>query len=114
MNEEQTSGEVPEGAAVFPLIPPELGVHPLLLAILHATVFLDGSEDDVVCPDAANEAMEYIVTYLQRLSGARLLKVREDLEVLTAYARDQNWPKQQVRFLKDFLGDFGMSEAKDA
>ena len=34
--------EVPEGAAVFPTIPAELGVHPLLLAVLHAVVFLEG------------------------------------------------------------------------
>ena len=27
--------EVPEGAAVFPLIPAELGINPLLLAALH-------------------------------------------------------------------------------
>src|SRR5438046_8528795 len=89
------TGDVPEGAAVFPLIPAELGVHPLLLAVLHATVFLDGSEDDVVCPDAANEAMEYLVTYLQRLDGANLQRVREDLDVLASYGRQQGWPKQQ-------------------
>ena len=35
--------ESPEGAAVFPLIPPELGVHPLLLAALHAYVADAGS-----------------------------------------------------------------------
>jgi hypothetical protein len=98
-----------EGAAVFPLIPPELGVDPLLLAVIHATVFLDGSEAEVVDGEAAGEALEYFATYLQRLSGPRLLKVREDLEVLAAYARDQDWPKQQVRFLKEFLADFGVS-----
>jgi len=102
--------EVPDGAAVFPLIPPELGVNPLLLAALHAAVFLDGSEEDVVCPDAANEAMEYLVTYLQRLSGPALQQVREDLECLTSFARQQTWPKQQVRFLKDFLSDYVLGE----
>ena len=107
---EEPQGEVPEGAAVFPLIPAELGVHPLLLAALHATVFLDGSEDDVVCPDAANEAMEYLVTYLQRLDGATLQRVREDLEVLAGYGRQQGWPKQQTRFLKDFLSDYVLGE----
>ena len=45
--------EVPEGAAVFPLIPPELGVNPLLLAVLHATVFLAGSDEKIVNPAAA-------------------------------------------------------------
>ena len=39
--------EVPEGAAVFPPIPAELGVNPLLLATLHAAVFLSGSSEDV-------------------------------------------------------------------
>ena len=29
--------EIPDGAAVFPQIPDELGVHPLLLAVLHGS-----------------------------------------------------------------------------
>ena len=48
--------ETPEGAAVFPLIPEELGVHPLLLAALHAYVFLEGSEAKVLNPAVAEEA----------------------------------------------------------
>jgi hypothetical protein len=102
--------QVPEGAAVFPLIPPELGVDPLLLAVLHAIVFLDGSEQDVVNADAAGEALEYLATYLQRLEGPQLQRVREDLETLAAYARSEQWPKQQVRFLKEFLTDHGVGE----
>jgi hypothetical protein len=102
--------EVPEGAAVMPEIPPELNVHPLLLAFLHATVFLDGSEDEVVDPDAAAEAMEYMATYLQRLRGADLRRVREDVQVLIAYAKDQEWPKQQVRFFKEVLSMYGIGE----
>src|SRR5262245_9523246 len=103
--------EVPEGAAVFPLIPQELGVHPLLLAVLHATVFLDGSDDGIVDPDAAEEALHYFATYLQRLKGAELRRVREDLLTLVSYAKDQKWSKQDVRFLKEFLEHFGVEEA---
>src|SRR3954470_4424255 len=110
MTEEPEETDVPEGAAVFPMIPEELGVHPLLLAALHTVVFLDGSVDDVLDPDAANEAMEYIVTYLQRIRGPLLQQLREDLEVLTSYANQQGWPKQQQRFLKDFLSDYGIGE----
>ncbi len=102
--------EVPEGAAVLPEIPAELGVHPLLLAAVHATVFLDGSEDDVVDPAAAAEALEYLAGYLQRLRGDDLRRVKEDLQVLAAYAKDQDWPKQQVRFFKEFLSNFGVGE----
>jgi hypothetical protein len=114
MADEAEPREVPEGAAVFPLIPPELGVHPLLLAVVHATVFLDGSAPDVVHPEAAGEVLEYFATYLQRLSGPELRRAREDLECLAAYARQEKWPKQQVRFLKEFLADFGVGEEGEA
>lgn len=102
--------DVPEGVAVFPLIPAELGVHPLLLAVLHATVFLDGSDDGIVDPDAAEEALHYFATYLQRLHGAELRRAREDLLTLVGYAKDQKWAKQDVRFLKEFLAHFGVEE----
>jgi hypothetical protein len=106
--------QVPEGAAVFPLIPPELGVNPLLLAVLHALVFLDGSDETVVEPAAADEALQYLATYLQRLSGPQLQQVREDLACLTSYAKQEKWPKQEVRFLKEFLSEFGIREEGDA
>ena len=100
--------ETPEGAAVFPLIPPELGVHPLLLAALHAYVFLDGSDTAVLNPAVAEEAMNYLVTYLQRLKGAELRRVREDLVTLAGFARSEKWPKQQARFLQEFLKENGI------
>ena len=102
-------GQSPEGAAVFPLIPPELGIHPLLMAALHAYVFLEGSDPEVVEPDAAAEAMEYLATYLQRLEGKELQRAREDMETLVGYAREQKWPKQQVQFLKTFLQENGVT-----
>jgi len=100
--------EVPDGAAVFPGIPAELGVHPLLLAVLHAYVFLDGSDTSVVNPEASSEAMEYLAQYLQRLGGAELRRAREDLDTLVGYAKEQKWPKQYVAFLKTFLADNGV------
>ena len=104
------SDEVPEGAAVFPLIPAELGVHPLLLAVLHAVVFLDGSDDALVHPDAAAEALEYLAGYLQRRDGDDLRRVREDLASLAALARSEKWPRPMVSFLTDFLDSFGIGE----
>ena len=106
---EPNENEVPDGAAVFPLIPPELGIGPLLLAVLHAYVFLEGSEDDVIHPGAAGEGLEYLATYLQRLQGKDLQRVREDLETLAGYARQEKWPREQVQFLKDFLKDNGIA-----
>jgi hypothetical protein len=100
--------EVPEGAAVFPLIPAELGVDPLLLAVVHATVFLAGSDESVVDPGAAEEAMHYVASYMQRLQGPALAKVREDMACLTAFARQEKWPKGMVRALQSFLDDYGV------
>jgi len=81
---DHSEDDVPEGAAVMPEIPAELNIHPLLLAVLHATVFLDGSEDEIVDPDAGAEAMEYMATYLQRLQGADLGRVQENILGLKA------------------------------
>jgi hypothetical protein len=66
-----------------------------------------------VNPDAAAEALEYLATYLQRLSGPELRRAREDLHALTAYARQQEWPKEHVRFFKEFLSSFGIGEEGD-
>jgi hypothetical protein len=100
--------ESPDGAAVFPLIPPELGVHPLLLAALHAYVFLEGSDPTVLDPAVAEEAMNYLVGYLQRLTGEPLRRVKEDMATLAGFAKSEGWPKQQIRFLQDFLKENGI------
>src|SRR6516165_8381658 len=100
---EEPCPEVPEGAAVFPLIPEELGIHPLLLAALHAVVFFDGSDVVVVNDAAADEALQYLATYLQRLKGNELRRVREDIETLLGFARQEEWPAEELLFLQSFL-----------
>ena len=102
--------ETPEGAAVFPLIPAELGIHPLLLAALHAYVFLEGSDPTVLDPAVAEEAMNYLVGYLQRLEGENFRRAKEDMVTLAGFARSEEWPKQQVRFLQEFLKENGIGE----
>jgi hypothetical protein len=107
---DESAREVPAGAAVFPLIPPELGINPVLLAVIHATVFLTGSDGSIVDPSAADEAVEQMAAYLQRLSGTALQRVREDMECLVTYARQEKWPKQVVRSLQTLLADYGVGE----
>jgi hypothetical protein len=111
---EEFEGEVCEGAAVFPLIPAELGVSPLLLAMLHAFVFLEGSEAEVVNPHAAEEALHYLAGYLQRLDGRDLERARLDLTVLADFARREKWPKPSVLFLKNFLSEIGVERDEEA
>lgn len=108
--EDDQPGEVPEGAAVFPEIPLDLGIDPLWLALLHAIVFLSGSDEQVVQPDAAEEALHGIVAYLHRLEGRQLQRVREDMNCLVSFARKQRWPKGHIQSLKSFLADLGLEE----
>jgi hypothetical protein len=109
---EDSGREVPEGAAVFPLIPADLDVNPLLLAALHATIFLAGSDEEIVHPNAADEAVQSIASYFQRLEGDALRRTREDMTTLIDYARRSKWPKQLIHALKSFLSDLGVEEAK--
>jgi hypothetical protein len=102
--EDQSQGG--SGAAVFPLIPEELQISPVVLALLHSMVFIDGSTDDIIDPDAAEEAMQYIVTYLQRLKGPALERVEEDMDCLLNFAKQEGWPKEQLTFLKAFLDEY--------
>jgi hypothetical protein len=100
--------DVPEGAAVFPVIPAELGIDPLLLAVMHAVVFIEGSEKNIVNSAAAEEALDHLAGYLQRLAGSQLQKVREDMDCLATFARQQGWPKVRARFLTDFIKTYGI------
>ncbi|MFL5329336.1 MAG: hypothetical protein ACJ8C4_10510 [Gemmataceae bacterium] len=102
--------EVPEGAAFFPSIDAELGVHPLLLAVLHSVVFLGGSAEEIVNPTAADEALGAIAGYVERCDGKERQRILEDLSVLRGYAREQGWPKQLTAFLKSFPVDFGLAD----
>ena len=72
---EEDEISIPAGAAVFPEIPAELGVHPLLLATVHGMIFLAGSEEAVVNPQAADEAVATMAHYLTRLSDDELVWV---------------------------------------
>ncbi len=107
----ESCAEVPDGAAVFPLIPEVLGIHPLLLAVLHAVVFFDGSDADVVNDAAANESLNYVATYLQRLQGPDLQRIREDMDALAAFGKQEGWPKEEMQFLQEFLVEFGVGKS---
>ena len=107
----EPTAEVPDGAAVFPLIPEELGIHPLLLAVLHSIVFFDGSDVEVVNDAAANESLNYLATYLQRLRGPDLKRIREDIDALLTFAKQEGWPAEEMQFLQGFLSDYGIGQA---
>ena len=59
-------------------------------------------------PAAGEEALQYLVTYLQRLSGPQLARVKEEISALLEFARKDGWPRQDTHFLKTFLAEFGV------
>lgn len=110
MTEEEHEHEVPEGSAVLPEVPDDVSVHPLLLAVLHAVIFIAGSDENLVHPGAGSEALEHMGEYLRRLSGKDLERVKSDLAVLADFARQQGWGQDEVELFTNFLSDFGFDE----
>jgi hypothetical protein len=102
--------QVPEGAAVVPLIPENAGVNPLFLAVFHALMFLEGSSEEVIDPAAAEEAAQYMATYLQRLSRSDRHKLKEDLRRLVDHAQRQKWSPDQQKLIQGFLLHYGIKE----
>jgi hypothetical protein len=95
---------------VLPHVPEDLGIDPLLLALLHTTAFLDFSDDDTVEPEAANEALESVEQYVQRLSEDRLSAIQVDLDKLEEHASNAGWPEDMVDFVRDFLYNCGIGD----
>ncbi len=105
---DQEEPEVPDGAAVFPDIPADLNISPMLLAMLHAIVFVAGSDNNIVNSIAGDEALATMAEYLGRLDAADRGRISDDLQALLKYAKEKGWPKQYTTFLKDFPKDFDL------
>jgi hypothetical protein len=95
---------------MMPSVPEDLGIDPLLLALLHTTAFLDFSDDDTVEPEAANEALERVEQYVQRLPEERLSALQKDLEKLEQHATQAGWPEDMIDFVRDFLYNCGIGD----
>ena len=109
---DENSIEVPEGTAIFPEIPDQVGANPLLLSLLHFVVFIAGSDEAVCNQEAGAAILDQVATYLQRLSTKEVARLKEDLAVLAAFARDQKWEAGTVEVLDTFLDDMGVGEGE--
>lgn len=98
---------------IMPLIPAELGIDPLLLALLHCTAFLDLASDDLVDPDAAGDVLENLEAYVKRLSRPRLAELQMQLDKLEEYAEEAGFAEELVDFIADFLYSCGVGDDDD-
>lgn len=98
---------------ITPLVPPELGIDPLLLGLIHCAAFLDLANDELVDSDVAADVLEGLEVYIQRLPPERLTEIQSQLERLEAYADESDWPEALVDFIADFLYSCGIGEEDD-
>ncbi|MFN6051661.1 MAG: hypothetical protein ACK47R_12590, partial [Planctomycetia bacterium] len=84
-DESEEEIQVPEGTALFPDIPDQLGVNPLLLSLLSMVVFLAGSDEEVVNENASAAVLDQVASYLQRLSSKEISRLKEDLAALANF-----------------------------
>ncbi len=108
--EESPDGETPglEGIALFPDIPPELGIDPLLECLISMVVFITASDEDLVNPGAADEAFAHLQNVLSKLNGKRLARIREEIVVIAGWVKDQGLGTEAVKFIENFLDEMGV------
>ncbi len=104
--------DVPEGTAIFPEIPDQVGTDPLLLSLLHFVVFIAGSDENIVDQNAGAAILDQVATYLQRLNTKEIAKLKKDLAVLAAYARSEKWGDGTIEVLETFLDDMGVGDGE--
>ncbi|HMJ11326.1 MAG TPA: hypothetical protein VK524_07945 [Polyangiaceae bacterium] len=100
-------------SAMLPAVPEELGLDPLLLALLRCASFLDLSADESVNAELAGEILEHVGMYVQRLPDERLDDIQDQLESLDAYGVEQGWNSEVVEFIRDFLYNCGLGEDEE-
>ena len=111
-DESEEEIQIPEGTALFPDIPDQLGVNPLLLSLLSMVVFLAGSDEAVVNENASAAVLDQVASYLQRLSSKEISRLKEDLAALANFAREEKWGQGTIEVLESFFDDMGVGEGE--
>ncbi|HLV22724.1 MAG TPA: hypothetical protein VKZ49_17660 [Polyangiaceae bacterium] len=97
----------------LPIVPPELEIEPLLLAVLHCAAFLDLAGEESVDEQDAGDVLEHIGMYVQRLPAPRLAELEQQLVRLQEHGKKASWPEPLVEFIADFLYNCGIGEDDD-
>jgi hypothetical protein len=115
MNDRPDDAKEHEGGFEFmlPVVPEEIEVDPILLALLHCSAFLDFAEDEVVDPDLATEVLDHIAYYVRRCSAERLKELEAQLKRIRNHATREAWPAELIEFVGDFLENCTSDEDED-
>lgn len=113
-NAEKPNEALDTPADVLPLVPAELDIDPLLLALLQCAAFLDLSEDGAGDSGAATDVLELVGLYVQRLSAERHAELAGQLAKLREHGERNAWPEELVVFVDEFLYSCGVGEDVEA
>jgi hypothetical protein len=109
-DEQEDPSDGADISPMLPLIPTELGVDPLLAALLQCAAFLDLSADDLVDGESATEVLEHVGLYIQRLGSEELAQVADQLAELKEHGQKVGWSAPAIEFIDDFLYSCGIGE----
>lgn len=91
----------------MPELSSSLRVDPIVAALLHASAFLELSNDDAVDPAGAIKAMEHVGFYLGRLPARRIAAINAQVARVAAHAQAESWSDEAVEFFAEFMENFG-------
>ncbi len=93
--------EVPEGVALLPEVPDNLGLHPFSLAILETVVFLTGTDEELIHQGAADEMFGRLVEHLTKLADSDKKRFHADLKKLGEHGLAEGWDADAIGFLNE-------------
>ena len=98
----------------IPVVPEHLGIDPVLLALLHLTAVVDFADDDLIDGQVANQALEQVELYLERLRPADVERLQGQVDRLDDFATKEGWPEDVCEFVRDFLYNYGLDDEDGA
>jgi hypothetical protein len=100
-------------SAELPLVPDDAGIDPVVLALLHAAMFLDLSEEPTLDANAARPVLERIGLYVQRLSDDDVEELAGSLSRLAERGAREGWPPAAIEFVRSFVENCGFTLESD-
>lgn len=104
----------PSGFLPVPLIPSDLGVDPLLAAVIDCAAFLDLADDGAVDAEQASVTLEHVAYYVRQLPSDRVELLGRQLDAIVMHGNRHGWPETLVQFARSFLANCGVPEPATA
>ena len=99
---------VPVDVYHMPVLPPELGVDPILSALLHMACFMELSDERTVEFNESMVTLQVMGLYFQRLKPKQVKEITAQLKRVADYGKKQKWKKEALTFIRSLLKNAGI------